>query len=212
VGESYSFTVSSPLRAPADRVWAHAGSFAGVNRELWPLARMTFPPAMSRLTPEAFPVGWLAFRSWILLFGLVPVEFDDITLEELEPGRGFSEVSRMLNVRQWRHRRSVTPAGEGCVVRDEVAFVPRWRWAGRPGLCPRAAPAAFLSPPAVRPRPALSRELLTRATLRGQPRGRPATPPAPLARVARRRPSNPRRRENRMARKPPPARPRVLVP
>ena len=50
-------------RAPAERVWAHASTFAGVNRELWPLARMTFPPAMSRLTPEAFPVGRTAFRS-----------------------------------------------------------------------------------------------------------------------------------------------------
>src|SRR5262245_52275731 len=93
---------------------------------------MTFPPAMSRLTPEAFPVGRPAFRGWVLLFGLVPVEFDDITLVELEPGRGFSEVSRMFNVREWRHRRTVTPAGEGCVVRDEVALLPRCRWAGRP--------------------------------------------------------------------------------
>jgi enoyl-[acyl-carrier-protein] reductase (NADH) len=33
------------------QVWAQASTFAGVNRELWPLARMTFPPALEQLTP-----------------------------------------------------------------------------------------------------------------------------------------------------------------
>jgi hypothetical protein len=127
---AYSFTLSTPLRASADRVWAHASTFAGVNRELWPLARMTYPAALERLTPEAVPLNRVAFRSWILLFGVVPVEFDDFTLVELEPGRGFYEVSRLLTMREWRHRRTVTPAGSGCVVRDEVACVPRWRPAG----------------------------------------------------------------------------------
>jgi ligand-binding SRPBCC domain-containing protein len=130
MNEPYSFTFSTSLRASAERVWAHASSFSGVNRELWPLARMTFPPAMARLTPDTVPVGRTAFRSWIMLFGLLPVEFDDFTLIELEPGQGFHEVSRMLSIREWRHRRTVTPAVEGCVVRDEIAFVPRWRWTG----------------------------------------------------------------------------------
>jgi ligand-binding SRPBCC domain-containing protein len=48
----------------------------------------------------------------------------------LEPGRGFLETSRLLTMREWRHRRTLTPMGEGCLVRDEVAFVPRWRFTG----------------------------------------------------------------------------------
>jgi ligand-binding SRPBCC domain-containing protein len=128
--EPYSFTIRTSLRASAEQVWAHASTFAGVNRELWPLLRMTFPPALARLTPELFPVGRTAFRSWLLLFGFVPVEFDDIQLVELEPGRGFYEVSRLFMVREWRHRRTVTPAGEGCVVQDEIGMLPRWRWTG----------------------------------------------------------------------------------
>lgn len=127
---SHSFTVSSPLRAPAEQVWAHASTFAGVNRELWPLARMTYPPALSRLTPETFPVGRTAFRAWILLLGLVPVDYDDVTLTELEPGRGFYEVSRLLTLRELRHRRSVHPTAGGCVVSDEIALVPRVRGTG----------------------------------------------------------------------------------
>jgi ligand-binding SRPBCC domain-containing protein len=127
---AYSFTFASALRAPAARVWAHASSFAGVNRELWPLARMTYTASQALLTPETTPVGRPAFRSWILAFGIIPVDYDDITLVELEPGRGFHEVSRMISAREWRHRRTILPTAEGCVVHDEVTFVPRWRWAG----------------------------------------------------------------------------------
>jgi len=125
-----TFTFTSTLRAPAAQVWAHAHSFAGVNKELWPLARMTYPAEHAFLTPETTPLGRRAFRSWILLFGLIPVDFDDITLVELEPGHGFYEVSSLFSMREWRHRRSVMPAAHGCVVRDELAGVPRWPWAG----------------------------------------------------------------------------------
>ncbi|HKB37781.1 MAG TPA: hypothetical protein VKD72_15145 [Gemmataceae bacterium] len=31
-------------------MWEHASTFAGDDRELSPLARMTFPPALGRLT------------------------------------------------------------------------------------------------------------------------------------------------------------------
>lgn len=127
---SYSFTVASTLRAPADRVWDHASSFAGINRELWPLVHMTHPRGRGRLTPETVPLGQTAFRSWLLLFGLFPVDYDDLTLIALEPGRGFDERSRLFSATQWRHRRTLTPAGEDCVLEDEVMFVPRWPWAG----------------------------------------------------------------------------------
>jgi ligand-binding SRPBCC domain-containing protein len=127
---AYSFTISTPLRAPAEQVWEHASSFTGVNRELWPLVRMTFPAKLQRLTPGTFPVGHTAFRSWILLFGVLPVEYDDLMLVKLEPGRGFSEVSTLLTVRPWRHQRSILPSEEGCVVRDEIGLTPRWPGTG----------------------------------------------------------------------------------
>jgi hypothetical protein len=92
---------------------------------------MTHPRHILALTPEAFPLGRVAFRSWILLFGVVPVDYDDITLVELAPGRGFREASRMMLVREWRHSREVSPEGAGCCsLRDEVALVPRWRLMG----------------------------------------------------------------------------------
>lgn len=130
MSEPHSFTISTPLRGSVEQVWDHASTFAGVNRELWPLVRMTCPPALQRLTPEAFPPGRTAFRSWILLFGLLAVEYDDFTLVELEPGRGFHEASRLLMLREWRHRRSVRAAEAGCVVRDKIELVPRWGGTG----------------------------------------------------------------------------------
>src|SRR5262245_12119875 len=128
--ERHSFTLATALPTPADRVSAHASTFAGINRELRPLGQMTYPPAKARLTPEAFPPGQVALRSWVLLFGLVPVDYDDITLVELEPGRGFHESSRLFSLSRWEHRRTIEPAGDGCVVRDEVSFEPRWSLAG----------------------------------------------------------------------------------
>jgi ligand-binding SRPBCC domain-containing protein len=121
---TYTFTLTTPLQASAETVWAHASTFAGVNRELWPIVRMTCPPALSHLT-STFPLGQRAFRSWILALGFLPIEYDDITPVELDPGRGFSEVSRLFAVREWRHRRSIRPAPPGCVVTDEIALTPR---------------------------------------------------------------------------------------
>jgi hypothetical protein len=103
----------------------HASSFDGVNRELRPLARMTFPPEFACLTPAMVLKDRPAFRSWILLFGFIPVDFDDIMLVELEPGRAFDERSRLLTMRQWHHRRTLVPTPTGCIVRDEVKCVPR---------------------------------------------------------------------------------------
>jgi hypothetical protein len=97
---------------------------AGVNRELFPLARMTYPPGAERLTAERVRPGARLFRSWILLLGVVPVDYDDLTLVEIAPGR-FQERSRMLTQRLWEHERLVAPSRGGCTVTDRVRFVPR---------------------------------------------------------------------------------------
>jgi Enoyl-(Acyl carrier protein) reductase len=56
VARATSISVAQPphasrLRSSAARVWVHASTFAGVNRALWPLARMTFLPALEKLAP-----------------------------------------------------------------------------------------------------------------------------------------------------------------
>jgi len=118
--------VASRLEAPAPAVWDRVSSFDGVNDELMPLMRMTAPPDVRRLEPEQVVLGERICRSWVLLFGFLPFDYDDLVLVELEPGRGFHERSTMLSMRSWEHERWIEPDGDGaCTVRDRLTFVPR---------------------------------------------------------------------------------------
>lgn len=115
---------ASVLRAPADAVWARVTTFAGINDEMRPLMRMTAPRALREGGITAVPIGERACRSWILAGGVLPVEYDDLVVVELEDGR-FLERSSMLTQRVWEHERTVAPHPEGSLVTDRVAFTPR---------------------------------------------------------------------------------------
>lgn len=119
------FEITTEVGAPPSTVWAHATSMAGIQRELRPLVTMTFPAWASALTPETVKLGERLFRSWILLFGVVPVEYDDLTLVALEPGRRFLEESRTLTQRVWRHERIVEPCRGGSRLTDRLRLTPR---------------------------------------------------------------------------------------
>jgi hypothetical protein len=82
-----------------------------VNREFRPLLRMTFPQGISDLTAAWKPSERL-FRSWLLLAGIFPIDYDDVVFEEVEPGRRFLERSSLLTQRVWEHERTIesTPA------------------------------------------------------------------------------------------------------
>lgn len=119
------FELCSRLPAPPEEVWVHATSMSGVNRELFPLARMTHPRELAVLDPERVPLGQRVFRSWILAAGLVPIDYDDLTFIEIEPGRRFLERSPMLSQREWQHERVIEAVEGGSIVTDRVRFVPR---------------------------------------------------------------------------------------
>jgi len=122
---TYGFTVSSIVPAPPDTVWQRVTTFEGVNDELGPLVRMTCPPDLRTIDPAHVPLGRPWFRSWILLFGLVPFDWDHLRLISIEPGRGFHEDSTMLSQRRWVHERRLEPEGGGTRVTDRIAFEPR---------------------------------------------------------------------------------------
>jgi ligand-binding SRPBCC domain-containing protein len=115
----------SVLSASPDAVWQRVSTFEGINDELRPLMRMTAPGRIRALEPSDVVLGERIFRSWVLLFGVLPIDFDDLTLVALEPGRGFQERSRMLSMRVWEHDRTLTSEGNGCRVVDRLAFEPR---------------------------------------------------------------------------------------
>ena len=116
-----SFPVSSVVRAAPEAVWERATTIAGVNAELWPLARMT---GEGRIREGALG------RSWILAGGVLPIDYDDMNLEAVEPGRGFRERSRLGSCSAWHHDRTLTAVAAGTRILDEVAFTPRLRATG----------------------------------------------------------------------------------
>jgi ligand-binding SRPBCC domain-containing protein len=115
----------SIVAASSEAVWERVSTFEGVNDELRPLLRMTAPAHVRALDPSQVVLGERIFRSWVLLFGVLPIDYDDLTLIALDPGRGFHERSRMLSMRVWEHERTLEPDGGGCRVRDRLGFEPR---------------------------------------------------------------------------------------
>lgn len=120
--------VVSTLSAPAATTWARVTTPAGIRDELRPWLSMTMPPGLRGRTladAEALldrPLG----RAWLLLGGVLPVEFDAMTLVALEPGRSFHERSSMALLSRWEHERTVTPLWAGsCSVHDRLGFVVR---------------------------------------------------------------------------------------
>lgn len=125
------FRISSLVPASPAEVWARVSTIEGINFELMPLARMTCPAGFVGLDPARVRLGERLFRSWVLLFGLVPIEYDDLTLLRVEPGRGFLESSRMLSQRRWVHERTLEAVPGGCRVTDRIGFEPRLPGSGR---------------------------------------------------------------------------------
>jgi ligand-binding SRPBCC domain-containing protein len=113
----------SIIDAPAQRVWARVVTPEGINDELQPWMTMSMPRGAKSLTVDNVPIGTPIGRAWLRLFGVLPFDYDRLSIAELQPGRSFREESTMLSMRQWRHERCVTPDGDGkAVVQDRITF------------------------------------------------------------------------------------------
>jgi hypothetical protein len=125
MSREHGFDITTELAASAEHVWARVTGVEGVNDELMPVMRMTVPRGLENATLEQLPLGEPAGRSWVLLFGLLPVDYDDLTIAERGPGSRFLERSTMLTQASWSHERTVEPVAGGCRVTDHL------RWRGR---------------------------------------------------------------------------------
>lgn len=113
------------LAADATDVWARVITPAGINDEMRPWMTMSLPRGAEDITIDRITVGEPLGRAWLRLFGVLPFDYDHLTITELEPGRRFREESTMLSMRRWVHERTVDPAGSGAVVVDQVSVGPR---------------------------------------------------------------------------------------
>lgn len=109
----------------AAEVWARVVHPEGINDEMRPWMTMSMPRSVAGLTVETVPVGRPLGRAWLRLFGLVPFDYDHLTIAELEPGVRFLERSTMLSMRRWEHERTLTPVDGGTRVHDRVTLEPR---------------------------------------------------------------------------------------
>ena len=100
------------------------GSVDGISREMTPYLHMSLPRGITNLSSIPFQSGQRMFRSWILLFRIIPIDYSDVTLLSLEEDVSFVEQSHNTK-RSWRHARNTTPAGDGCVLTDQLTFKPR---------------------------------------------------------------------------------------
>ncbi len=129
--------------AAAEAVWSRVVEPDGINHEMRPWMTMTMPRGAGDRTVESVPLGRPLGRAWLRLFGLLPFDYDHLTIVELEPGRRFLERSTMLSMRRWEHERTLTPVPDGTQVRDRVTLQPRLPVPGLAALLARVVDAFF---------------------------------------------------------------------
>jgi ligand-binding SRPBCC domain-containing protein len=128
-----SFQIASQVRLSPEEAWQHATNPLGVNLEFWPIFRMTFPSSLTSFSEDWRP-GQKLCRSWIFLFGIFPVEYDDLALAEVEEGRRFLERSEMFTQKLWQHEREILDSPTGTRIVDRVSFASRLAILERPQL------------------------------------------------------------------------------
>jgi hypothetical protein len=115
------FEVSSNLKISPEDVDGLL-TMKGVNRELSPLIRMTAPSEWSSKPIVEWPTGKVLFSSWILLFGILPIDRHTFFFNFIDRQRGFAESSSSVTNKVWHHRREINRDGASCRVTDTVEF------------------------------------------------------------------------------------------
>jgi hypothetical protein len=118
------FTFSSKLPVPAEQVLATL-NMVGVNAELYPLVKMTAPNCFAECSILGWPQRQQLFKSWVLLFGIVPIDHHSFYFDTINPEEGFSESSSSTTNAIWSHERKITPQPTGCCVIDTVRYKSR---------------------------------------------------------------------------------------
>lgn len=119
--DALRFCRSSDLGVDVEVILATL-TLSGVNAELSPLVRMTAPAAFAQRPLQEWPERQHLFNSWILLFGVLPVDRHAFYLHSVMPGKGFVETSSSTINTLWKHERTITPVETGCRVTDIVEY------------------------------------------------------------------------------------------
>jgi hypothetical protein len=121
-----TLSFESSLSMSPQVAWLWVTSVAGITAELRPWMRMTVPKGITNILDLDVRLGQPLCRSWILLFGILPIDRSDLTLIDLEVGHRFLEQSPMFSMKLWRHERTIEPHENGCTLTDRLEFQPRF--------------------------------------------------------------------------------------
>jgi len=121
---SIRIEISSRLPLDADSLWARVATPEGVNTELMPLVRMTFPKGVAFLELRPDQLRRPLLVSWLLAFGFVPFDRHVLTFDRVGQ-RSFFERSHSILQRKWDHDRAVVPDGGHSILSDRVEVIPR---------------------------------------------------------------------------------------
>lgn len=122
-----SFQIRHKTRVPvnADIVWQFVTTLEGINAELRPLMSMTTPPHWPDTSLAQVKVPIHLGKSWIFAGGLLLVDYDDLSIVELDERR-FKEESTMLSASSWTHERIVHEhSPTSSTIEDIVTVTPR---------------------------------------------------------------------------------------
>ena len=128
MAQTLTLQFQSMLPASREQVWRWITSVDGIRTEMHPILRMTVPKKICQLTEGEVKLGAPLFRSFILLFGLLPIDYSDLTLIQLDHGCGFVEQSPMASMALWRHERRIghdPTVLDAVILMDRLTFCPR---------------------------------------------------------------------------------------
>ncbi len=118
---THRFSISTVLTCAIGEI-QRSLTMEGVNRELAPLVSMTAPPDWRQKPITQWPARQQLFKSWVLLFGFLPIDRHSFYFDAIDPASGFSEASSSTMNRIWRHRRTLESIDDCTRVTDEVEF------------------------------------------------------------------------------------------
>ena len=121
--ERLSFVITVPTSV--DELWSWSTSIRGIQAEMWPVLKITFPKGLKHIDKDT-ALGKPLCRCHFLLLGIFPMDMSKLTFVELVPGHRFVEQSPLVSMQLWRHERVVTPAPGGATVTDNLEFTPRF--------------------------------------------------------------------------------------
>jgi hypothetical protein len=84
--------------------------------------RMTAPPERLGKAIYELPYGKVLFSSWILLFGIRPIDRHTFFIKSIGHQLGFAEASIFFTSKRWQHQRDINRNGASCLVTDIVEF------------------------------------------------------------------------------------------